>query len=345
MKAVLYVAFKGLIRAGFRCYYKEIRMEDMDRVPSNGPVMLLPNHQNALMDPLLYAAFARGKPYFLTRSDVFGNKVLKWIFEGLRMMPIYRLRDGRQTLERNQEVFERCAALFAQGEQLLLFPEANHCLRRQVRPLSKGFTRILARSFEKYPGLDIAIVPVGMNYEDGAHFPDRVAMYFGHPFSARAYWSGQDRELDFVPLRERTFEALTTLTTHIPPESDYTRWEGYLGKAEVDFLDPSAVNALVAKGDLPGVPSPGPPGIPGRAWDAVFRILNAPVWLPWKWISKNKVPEPEFTSTYRFLYCLVAFPVFYLLCGVLFSLFLPWGLALGLCLALFLHNLAYVKLR
>ena len=148
MKAVLYVAFKGLIRAGFRCYYKEIRMEDMDRVPSKGPVMLLPNHQNGLMDPLLYAAFARGKPYFLTRSDVFGNKVLKWIFEGLRMMPIYRLRDGRQTLERNQEVFERCAALFAQGEQLLLFPEANHNLRRQVRPLSKGFTRTLARSFE-----------------------------------------------------------------------------------------------------------------------------------------------------------------------------------------------------
>jgi 1-acyl-sn-glycerol-3-phosphate acyltransferase len=345
MKAVLYVAFKGLIRVGFRCYYKEIRLQDMDRVPRVGPVMLLPNHQNALMDPLLYAAFARGKPYFLTRSDVFGNTLLKWVFEGLRMMPVYRLRDGRETLDRNQEVFDRCAALFAQGEQLLLFPEASHCLRRQVRPLSKGFTRILARSFETYPGIDIAIVPVGMNYEAGSHFPDRVALCFGNPFSARAYWSENRGQLDFSPLRERTFRAITTLTTHIPPELDYTLWEASLEKAEVDFLNPSVVNALISRGEIPGAPPTHPSTLFARAWDALFRVLNGPVWLPWRWISKNRVPEPEFTSTFRFLYCLIAFPLFYLLCGALFSLFMPWELAVGLVLLLFLHNLAYVKLR
>ena len=345
MKSLLYVAFKGLIRTGFRCYYKEIRMTDMDRVPLDRAVMLLPNHQNALMDPLLYAAFAKGKPYFLTRSDVFENKVFKWIFEGMRMMPIYRLRDGRETLSKNEAVFKRCAALFSQGEQLLLFPEANHSLRRQVRPLSKGFTRILTQSFEQYSKLEIAIVPVGMNYQAAARFPDRVALYFGHPFDTRKYWSESNAELDFNPLRDRVYKAIAQLTTHIPPEENYELWEKRLGATRVDFLDPVAINTTLAKGEASLREPLEKSHILGRIWDFLLRGINAPVWLPWRWILAKKVPEPEFTSTFRFVYCLMAFPIYYLLLGLILLVFLPLSGALGGVLLLFLHNLAYVKFR
>jgi 1-acyl-sn-glycerol-3-phosphate acyltransferase len=345
MKSYLYVAFKGVIRTGFRFYFKEIRMMDMDRVPMDRPVMLLPNHQNALMDPLLYAAFAKGKPYFLTRSDVFQNKVLKWIFEGMRMMPIYRLRDGRETLSKNEAVFKRCAALFSQGEQLLLFPEANHSLRRQVRPLSKGFTRILAQSFEQYPELEIAIVPVGMNYQAAARFPDRVALYFGHPFDTRTYWSEPERELDFSPLRDRAYNAITQLTTHIPPEENYEMWEKRLEAGSTDFLNPVTINTNIAKGVMPDLEPLGKPHILGKLWDFLFRGINAPVWLPWRWIFAKKVPEPEFTSTFRFLYCLLAFPIYYLILGLFLAVFIPWSEAIGIVLLVFLHNLAYVKFR
>lgn len=345
MKTYLYLAFKWAIRTGFRCYYKEIRMCHMDRIPLDCPVMLLPNHQNALMDPLLYAAFAKGKPYFLTRSDVFQNKWLRWVFEGLRMMPVYRLRDGRETLGKNTEVFERCAVLFSQDEQLLLFPEANHSLRRQVRPLSKGFTRILAQTFEHYPDLDVLIAPVGMNYQAAARFPDRVAMYFGTPFSSRQYWSDQDRELNFGPLRERAFNGITQVTTHIPPTLDYEQWERALEEGQVDFTDPISINTRILNTDFPKKAKVPTKNILGRLWDLAFRMVNAPVWLPWRWIAKNKVPEPEFTSTFRFLYCLVAFPLYYVSLGILLSLLLSISKALIVLLLLFLHNLLYVKLR
>ncbi len=318
----------------------------MERVPTDRPVMILPNHQSALMDPLLYAAFAKGKPYFLTRSDVFQNPVLKWIFEGLRMMPVYRLRDGRETLGRNQEVFERCAALFSQGEQLLLFPEANHSLRRRVRPLSKGFTRILSQGYTQHPELDIAIVPAGMNYQAAARFPDRVAMFFGQPINTRGYWSEQRQELDFNPLRECVFEAITELTTHVPTDMNYEKWEAALEEGGTDFLDPATVN-LQYKKESPPVrkKSRGGKSLAGQLWDWEFRLINAPVWLPWRWISKNRVPEPEFMSTFRFLYCLIVFPLYFLLAGVLLSLFTSVLTAITALSLLFLHNFIYVKLR
>jgi len=345
MKSVFYLSFKRLVRTGFQCYYKEIRMVHMERAALDRAVMLLPNHQNALMDPLLYAAFAKGKPYFLTRSDVFENKVLRWIFQGLRMMPIYRLRDGRETLSKNQAVFERCAILFSEGEQLLLFPEANHNLRRQVRPLSKGFTRIISQSYESNPNQEITIVPVGMNYQNAAQFSDRVALCFGQPFPTRSYWSDDNRELDFSALRDRTHQAITRVTTHIPADVDYDLWERRLEENHTDFLDPFTVNASIAKGELPGPGScPSAPRL-GRIWDVFFRAVNAPVWLPWHFIVRKKVPEPEFASTYRFLYSLLAFPVFYLFLAGLLLFFLPPFAVLSIPGLIFLHNLAYVKFR
>lgn len=346
MKRVLYSTLKSLIRIGFFCYFREIRMSGIRGVPSDRPVMLLPNHQNALIDALLYAAFARARrPYFLTRSDVFANPVLRWLFAGLRMMPVYRLRDGRDTLHRNQAVFRRCAMLFEKGEHILLFPEANHSLVRRVRPLSKGFTRILSESLETYPRLDIQVLPVGVNYQQADGFPDRVAFYFGTPFSAREYWSANTQELDLAPLKERVFDSLTRLTVHIPPGEDAALWEERLEQNRVDYLDPKGVNAFISNGSEPKQVGSRKEGVVPHSWDFVFRLLNAPVWLPWRWIAANKVPEPEFMSTFRFLFFLLAFPLYYLLLWLsLAFLWSPLG-GLVVVLALFLHNLAYVKFR
>ena len=91
------------------------------------------------------------------------------------MIPIYRIRDGRESLKNNQAVFDLCSDLLQQKEAILMFPEANHNLKRRVRPLSKGFTRILFNTLLQAPETDIQIVPVGINYKDAVRFPDQVA--------------------------------------------------------------------------------------------------------------------------------------------------------------------------
>jgi 1-acyl-sn-glycerol-3-phosphate acyltransferase len=341
-----YDLLKRLILAGFFCYFREIRMEGIDRVPASKPVMLLLNHQNALLDPLLYAAFARARrPYFLTRSDVFKNPLLRGFFKALRMLPIYRLRDGRETLQRNQEVFALCAGLFSKGEHVLLFPEANHNLRRQVRPLSKGFTRILDHALDRDPGLDLYLVPTGLNYEQADRFPDRVAFYFGEPFALKEYVSEEGNTLHAKALKDRVFEELTRLTTHIPTGEDYSRRIGELEGRGVDFLNPSEVNGILQGALGPKLPRRTRHPFWGRAWDYAFRALNGPFWLPWALWIKPKVWEPEFMGTFRFLYALIAYPLWLLLLyAFLTALIGPLASCIVVTL-LVLHNLAYVKWR
>ena len=346
MKKILYSILKPVIRAGFFCYYQEVRMAGMEQVPKNRPVVFLPNHHNALLDPLLIAAYIRGRrPYFLTRSDVFRGGVLEWFFDMLRMIPIYRLRDGRETLHRNEEIFERCADLLAGGGDLLLFPEANHNLKRQVRPLSKGFTRIVLHTLEKYPDTDLQLVPVGFNYQRAAGFPDRVACYFGEAIPASSFLEAGDMQQVSREMKLAVSSSLKRLTTHIPQERDYDAALRDLEAESPDWLLPDPINKRLS-GDTADVPVRSDrEGAAPRAWDFLFRVLNLPAWLPWRWIAANKVWEPEFLSTFRFLYALLAFPAYLGLLAAIFALTgVPpeayWALP-----GLFLFNLLYVKFR
>lgn len=343
---MMYAVLKKLMQAALYCYYREIRFEGMERVPRNRAVLLLPNHQNALLDPLLLAAYMkRAKPYFLTRSDVFQGKFLRAVFEGLRMLPIYRLRDGRDTLSRNQAIFDRCAELLRQGESLLLFPEANHNIRRQVRPLSKGFTRIVSLTLSNFPECDLQLVPVGINYQDAAGFPDRVAYVFGQPIAAAPLLDSGEEVQAVRAMIQAVTDSLTGLTTHIPAGSDYAAREATLDALHPDYLQPMAVNSFLA-GASETVPQYGRNmGIFSLAWDGLFWLVNLPVLLLWRFWMAPKVPEPEFRSTYRFAFALLAFPAYLLLLGAALAATAGTGPALLALPALFLHNLLYVKRR
>ncbi len=344
MKTLLYYITQKVACFGLFCYYREVRLHGMEKVPRNTPVMFLANHQNALLDPLIIAAFTPFRSYFLTRSDVFTNRLFNHIFGFLRMLPIYRIRDGRDTLGKNEAIFNQCTLLLQKGEAILLFPEANHNIMRRVRPLSKGFTRILFAAFEKDPEIDIQLVPVGINYEKADAFPDRVAFYFGDPISSRRLYREDDLIGSVSDIKNTVFEALKKLTTHIEDINDYTVYEEYLEKVGSDYLNPQEVNnALGAfKKDMAS-----PEGKhlrkDAKGWFFIFLLLNWPMLLLWRKFLKPRIDEVEFVSTFRFAFAFLVQPVFYFgiwyVCAELFD---PLT-ATVVVLAHFLFNLAYVR--
>lgn len=341
----LYALVKFWMRVILLLYFKKIEIRNEHLVPDKGAIMFLPNHQNALLDPLIIAAFGKRKPYFLTRSDVFTNPVLRYLFNYFQMIPVYRLRDGRQQLKNNEAVFERCSSLLLKNGSILLFPEANHNLLRRVRPLSKGFTRIVNRALEKEATLDLYLVPTGINYRNAAGFPDAVSIVFGQPISVQEVLrESVELPLD-IQLKKLVYEHLQKLTTDIPQDADYTEIHAKLVKAGVDFLQPSKVNekiGLIRSGREQAIS-----GVKIKTsnslWNYIFRILNWPVLLPWKWIKKNKIPEPEFVSTYRFVYSLLSYPLFYILLFTGVAVF--FGILNGLYVISlhFIYNLVFVK--
>jgi 1-acyl-sn-glycerol-3-phosphate acyltransferase len=315
----IYSIVKLVVKTGLYTYHKKIVITGLDNVSTNKPVLFLPNHQSALIDVLLIATDCQRKPYFLTRADVFSISWLRRIFSYFRMLPIYRMRDGRETLVNNNLIFDTCSEMLNRGEALVIFPEANHNLQRRVRPLSKGFTRIILRSFELYPELDIQLVPVGLNYKNAVHFPDEVAVHYGKSISAKSLFDLDDVNKSSQTIKNEVYDSLIKLTTHIPSVLDYDATISRLNDENISFLNPELVNNKIQEITKENgfsndeVPS-------GKKQfnllNAIMVVVNFPLVLLWRLWLKPKVPEDEFRGTFRFVFSLVFYPIY------LFTLFI-----------------------
>jgi 1-acyl-sn-glycerol-3-phosphate acyltransferase len=344
MKTALYLLIQKITRLSLYCYFREIQLHGLDEVPRNRPVLFLANHQNALLDPLIIAACTDLRPYFLTRSDVFTNTYLSGFFQFLRMLPIYRLRDGRNTLTKNEAVFAKCTRLLEQQQAIFLFPEANHNLQRRVRPLSKGFTRIICSALDTDPSMDLYLVPIGINYENASAFPDRVAYYFGRAISARDLYDPNDLQGSIAALKQSVFEGLKKGTTHIEDLERYETIHSHLLARNANFLKPQEVNQLLKDPfDMSELPPNSEVMEEKSVSDYAVMVLNAPVFLIWRLFFKKRIEEKEFISTYRFAYLFFAMPIYYGLLWLALLFLFPTAMAALLLTLHFLYNLWYVK--
>uniref|UniRef100_UPI003593D975 1-acyl-sn-glycerol-3-phosphate acyltransferase n=1 Tax=Pricia sp. TaxID=2268138 RepID=UPI003593D975 len=285
------------------------------------------------------------KPFFLTRSDVFQHQTLLKFFAYLRMLPIYRIRDGRESLKKNQTVFNQCSRLFQKNHALVIFPEADHNIKRRVRPLSKGFTRILFNTLQKTPELKIHIIPVGMNYRSNSGFPDKVALYYGKPILFKERSDPKVVRDSGNRIRNAVSDRLKTLTTHIGDEENYDTLARKLDALSVDYLNPTEANAalkyLDASEDKNADPSA--PAPLQTFFKGIFTGLNLPIVILWRTWIKPKVWEPEFIGTFRFGFALLVFPLYYMM--LFASIATIWNGAVGFAviIGLFLYNWAYVR--
>ena len=259
------------------------------------------------MDILLIATHCKRKPWYLTRADIFKNGLFRPLFQFLQMIPIYRIRDGRANLSKNLEIFMSCAKLLGEGEAILVFPEANHSLRRRVRPLSKGFTRVIDTALEYNRNLDLKLVPIGQNYQCPQQAGDSAALCFGKPMNVHQF---KDKH-DFAgKIKKAVLEELRQLTTHIE-EVGYERILSKLEAIKADFTEPATMNTRIKNQQFEKIPTE------TKSGNAISRFLfllnNLPIILLWRTWIKPKVPEPEFEATFRFGFSLLMYPTVYLL--------------------------------
>lgn len=311
MKDIWIRLMRSYIRLGLFFYYKKINVVGKDNVPKTGAVLFVCNHQNALIDPLIIGTTNGRSTHFLTRAGVFKKKIIIKLFDSVQMIPIYRIRDGWKTLSKNEAIFNKCFTLLNNQKALLMFPEGNHSLVRKIRPLSKGFTRIIFGAIEKYPDLKIEIVPVGLNYNTFTNYPASVSVHFGKPIDANQYLNKEDIFSSTIALKEVVRNHIKKLTTHIDDPKTYDNVLSILENTHANFLDPITTNLFIETID----PNK---NIPQKKTNKNSKgllyylvVLNSLIpWIIWKKIQK-KITEKEFTSTFRFGLGITLFPIFY----------------------------------
>jgi len=217
MHKLYYAHLKFWVKLAIKLFYRRIEIRGVENLPKEGPVLLAPNHQNAFMDALLPATLCPRTIHFLVRADVFKSSIARKFFASIHMMPIYRQRDGIENLAKNEETFANCFQILREGKVLLLFPEAGHEGVRKLRPLSKGFARILFGALEGHDHLDIQVVPLGINYSNYSDSQARLLMSYGKPIPVQDYLEAynENKAKGMNHLKEAVFEGLAKEIIHI----------------------------------------------------------------------------------------------------------------------------------
>lgn len=341
MKAIWYFLWKCFLKTSLFFYSKKIKVNGLKNIPKKGAVLFMANHPNGLIDPLFITTNNPRTNHFLVRAAVFKKPLIKKFLGTLNLMPIYRIRDGVKELGKNKAIFNDCFEIFKREETLLIFPEGSHDARRTIRPLSKGFTRIVFGALEKYPDLKINIIPVGITYQNTTSYPSKVAINYGKPILANSFLEKNELTTATVKIKNAVSAQLKELTVHIVNDEDYAHKIEQLNKGQVDFTEVDKVSKLLENEELPKAKKP----IKNRFQLLYFMLIlnNLIPFLIWKQVSK-KVDELEFIDTFRFAINAFCVPIFLGIQTGLVSYF--YGSKIAFCYAILslLLILAYTKL-
>src|SRR5262245_66601875 len=97
----------------------------VDRVglpPASGAALLLPNHPNSLLDPVVIWATADRNVRFLAKSTLF-QTALGPAVKATGAIPVYRRLDQGADVSKNTETFAAVSAALGEGAAICLFPE------------------------------------------------------------------------------------------------------------------------------------------------------------------------------------------------------------------------------
>lgn len=343
MKFIWLYSIRLYLSIGMFFYFRNIRVHNVKNVPKNKPVLLLSNHQNALLDALLIATKSGRFSYFLTRAAVFKKTFVSKVLMSLQMLPVYRVRDGWSNLANNNAIFDSCSRLLNKNEAIVIFPEGSHNLKRTVRPLSKGFTRIVFDTLEQYPEIDLQLVPIGLNFKNAEKFPDNTSIFFGEPIPAKSFVSENKNE-NVVSLKAKIQSEISKLTTHIPSDN-YDETLEKLNALQVDFLNPKNVNSCIAN-NFKNCETNQKPKLKGiRLFFKGLLILNILLpYLTWKLVIKPKIDEVEFMSTFRFAIAITLVPFYLLILTFLLASLLSYQIAIIYLISVLIISLLAVKL-
>jgi 1-acyl-sn-glycerol-3-phosphate acyltransferase len=223
-----YEAIRTYVRFAFWLTHKRIVVTGRHQIPKGKPIIFAANHQNALMDPLAVSCTNSFQILWLARADIFKSKAARSFLKYIKMLPIYRIRDGKDNLSNNEQIFGQVIHTLENKQSIALFPEAAHSGKRQMLPHKKAIPRIALEAEEKNNfGLDLQIVPVGIFYSHYWWFNRTLIVQYGKPIAVDKYKDEyiESPQKAMLSLRDEIHEQLCPLIIQINSEKYYQEYE------------------------------------------------------------------------------------------------------------------------
>lgn len=214
---------------GTRCHYRSITIRGKENIPEGEHYIIAPCHQNALMDPMLILQMTRKPTAFLARSDIFQKPLANFFLTWLRIMPIYRIRDGRDQLSRNEEIFRKSQEVLLHDMPLCLMAEGRHNDKHQLLPLVKGMFRIAGETQRQLGDKPLYILPVGIDYDDYEQVVSSACLSIGKPIDVRPFMADyvENEPVALNRMREALTQSLQAQMHHVGSKEHYEEEYAY----------------------------------------------------------------------------------------------------------------------
>lgn len=210
--------------------YRRFEIHGRRSLPKDGSLIYGINHTNTLMDALVVLGSSYHKKVFMARGDIFSNPRIAKILNFMRILPLFRIRNGVAAVRNNTGSIEQAVDVVHDQVGLYMFPEGRHRTRHSLLQLSKGIFHIAMDSNREFgKEKPIFIVPVGIEYGDYFRYRSTCMVNFGEAINVTDFIKNSTEENEAVlmnQLREMLSQRISDLITYIPDDEDYeAKWE------------------------------------------------------------------------------------------------------------------------
>lgn len=188
-----------------RAFFHSVRVIGGEHLHIGRPTLLVSNHGNGFVDPMIIASVLGRLPRFIAKAALWKVIPARVGLAFAGVLPVYRSGDGDRT-EGNDRTFEACHSELARGSTVAIFPEGTTGDRAGLDRVRSGAARIALGSLPDAP--DLVILPVGIAYESRIATRSRAVVMVGAPLAV-GDWSAA-HHLDHIDQSDHApAEALT----------------------------------------------------------------------------------------------------------------------------------------
>lgn len=189
------------------------------RVPHEGPVLLVANHNNGLLDPAFVVVAAQREVRFLAKAPLFTHPLIGWLVKAVGSLPVYRIQDDPALIGQNRDIFAAVHRALAEGEAVGIFPEGTSHSGPRLSPIKTGAAR-LALGAATHMGRDFPIIPVGLVFRDRNSVRSEARVVVGDAFDWSDLAARSTEKYAVRELTKRIDEAMRRVTLNLDSIED-----------------------------------------------------------------------------------------------------------------------------
>lgn len=207
--------------------YRKTCIHGKENIPTDGAILLTPNHCNTLMDALVMLRTQRKQTVFGARADLFNKPFIAKLMFFVRILPMVRQRDGLRNVLKNKDTQETIVETLEHNVRFCMYPEGTHRTKHSLQALGKGAFRAAIAANEKFGNeKPVYIVPVGIEYGDYFRYRSSSLVNFGEAINVTEFIKDLDTDNEaqiMDALRKELAERMSGLITFIKADENYER--------------------------------------------------------------------------------------------------------------------------